>query len=399
MFPRRLAHTTMPQTVYCDEAGFTGENLLNRQQPFFAYASVAQEPQEAADLVDRLKRDYRVQGGELKGSNLIRYSRGRRAIEDLISVAAQSAQIVVHHKEYCLATKFFEYAFEPLISEINSIFYSINFHKFVGNILYFNVLLSHERAQELSSRFEKAVRIDDAELQAMFSVHSINDDDPIERLVSFGIYNRDSILRELREVKQFGGWILELTLTSISSLLAHWGDRTDSLRVFCDASVPLRDQQGVINMMVGRTDRARVRFGRRQKSMLFNLAQPIEFVDSRATPGVQIADVFATVACAAIAHKRDSWSHDMLTALFNAGALHDDCVLPEIDMIDIENRQPCVNYVLLLELVERSRKGRSLTEGIREFVEAAHATFPEFARRHLRHDISKAPKLSTFRHK
>lgn len=177
----------MQLTVYCDEAGFTGENLLHRQQPFFAHASVAQEPREAAELVDRLKRDYRVQGRELKGRNLIRYSRGRRAIEDLISVAGQSAQVVIHHKEYCLATKYFEYAFEPLLSEVNSIFYGADFHKFVGNILYSQVLLGHERARELSRRFEKAVRTDDDELRAMFSVHSPNDEDPIEQLIAFGI--------------------------------------------------------------------------------------------------------------------------------------------------------------------------------------------------------------------
>ena len=39
------------------------------------------------------RADYRVQGGELKGSNLIRFSKGRRAIEDLISVAGQSANL------------------------------------------------------------------------------------------------------------------------------------------------------------------------------------------------------------------------------------------------------------------------------------------------------------------
>ena len=31
---------TVPQAVYCDEAGFTGENLLNREQRFFGYAAV-----------------------------------------------------------------------------------------------------------------------------------------------------------------------------------------------------------------------------------------------------------------------------------------------------------------------------------------------------------------------
>ena len=74
--------------------------------------------------------------------------------------------------------------------------------------------------------------------------------------------------------------------------------------------------------------------------MLFNLAQPMELVDSRATPGVQIADVLATVACAVMVDKRDLWSHDVLKALFDAGAIHDDCILPEINMVDIKIGNP-----------------------------------------------------------
>src|SRR5205809_2689957 len=109
----------MPTTVFCDESGFTGEFLLDRRQRYFAYASVTIEPEEAGEIVARIIRDYRVQGNELKGRRLLEYARGRRAILDIIETIGRRAQAVVHHKEFALATKIFEYTYEPLISEIN----------------------------------------------------------------------------------------------------------------------------------------------------------------------------------------------------------------------------------------------------------------------------------------
>ena len=145
----------------------------------------------------------------------MRYAKGRQAIEEIVKITGSRTCLVVHLKEYALATKFFEYAFEPLLSEISSVFYGINFHKFVGNILYLNMLARHERARTLAERFETAARGEDAALRGMFSVHGIRDEDPVEQLIQFGVYNRDSILRELCEVRRFGGWMLELTNTNI----------------------------------------------------------------------------------------------------------------------------------------------------------------------------------------
>ena len=387
----------MPQAVYCDEAGFTGENLLNREQRFFAYAAVAVEPIEADELVKRITRDYRVQAEELKGRKLLRYAKGRKAIEEIIKVIGSGTRLVVHHKEYALATKFFEYVFEPLVSTINSVFYEINFHKFVGNILYLNMLARHERARTLAERFETAARGDDAALRGMFSVHGIRDEDPVEQLIQFGVYNRDSVLRELREVRRFGGWMLELTLTSIWSLLTFWGERNESLDVHCDNSLPLRDQKQVLDMMVGRTDKAVVTLGRRRRSYLFNLARPISLVESNVTPGIQLADVMATTAAFAFDNRQDPWCRVLLKELWEVGAMNGDCVLPEIEMVDPKKPQSVINYVVLLELVQRSQRGTSLTRGITDFIEAAYETFPEFERRFMRYDVTIAAELESLR--
>lgn len=374
----------MPQAVYCDEAGFTGEHLLNPEQRFFAYAAVAIEPIEADELVKRITHDFHVQAGELNGSRLLRHPKGRRAIEEIVKITGSRTRLVVHQKQYALATKFFEYAFEPLVSEISSVFYGINFHKFVGTILYLNMLAGHERARTLAERFETAARGEDAALRGMFSVHGIRDEDPVEQLIQFGIYNRNSILRELREVRRFGGWMLELTLTSMWSLLTFWGSRNESLEVYCDNSGPLREQKQLLDMMVGRTDEAFVTFGRRRRSYLFNLARPIALVHSTVTPGIQIADVMATTAAFAFHKPQEPWYRELLKKLWEVDAIHGDCVLPEMDMADPKRSQPLVNYMVLLELVQRSRDGTSLVHGITDFIEAAYETLPEVERRFIR---------------
>lgn len=178
----------MPTTIYCDESGFTGELLLDRRQRFFSYASVAIESEEAADIVARIVRDYRVQGKELKGRRLLAYAAGRRAVLRII-------------------------------------------------------------------------------------------DD----------------------------------IASLYSLLTTWGERHESLRVICDQSIPLLDQMDFFNVMVGRTDKRTIRMGRRESSIIFNLAEPLQLVNSLDTLGVQLADVLAAALCASMETPKDEWCHTVFS--------------------------------------------------------------------------------------
>ncbi len=48
------------QEIYCDEAGYTSSNLLDKQQPYFAYASVATNNDEAKEFVKEIIKDYGI---------------------------------------------------------------------------------------------------------------------------------------------------------------------------------------------------------------------------------------------------------------------------------------------------------------------------------------------------
>jgi hypothetical protein len=83
------------QTIYCDESGNTGNELLDLNQEHFVYASVALEPREAELICTKLKSRNRLQGAELKGKNLLGHERGRRAIDELIALVGERAHLVM----------------------------------------------------------------------------------------------------------------------------------------------------------------------------------------------------------------------------------------------------------------------------------------------------------------
>ena len=123
-----------PTEVYCDESGFSGNRLSDAASPFFVYSSVAIGRDRAAELVQRIMRDYRLQGKELKGSNLLKNNLGRKAVASVLAETLPISQSVAYHKQFALACKLFEYIYEPVIANSSSVFYNIGFHKFVSNL-------------------------------------------------------------------------------------------------------------------------------------------------------------------------------------------------------------------------------------------------------------------------
>ncbi len=66
------------QTIFCDESGYTGSNLLDDSQRFFVYAAVAISECDAIKLMDAIRGQTQAQPqGEIKASALLRTARGQ----------------------------------------------------------------------------------------------------------------------------------------------------------------------------------------------------------------------------------------------------------------------------------------------------------------------------------
>ena len=360
-----------PTKIYFDESGFTGNNLLHPHQQIFTYGSVQVEEDEADKFVKEIIKKYNVQGGELKGSNLIKYKKGRKAISEILSYFDGRMKVSVSEKKYALAAKFFEYIFEPPLQQNNLLFYRIDFHRFISNMLYVEFIVRGAGAEEIFLDFERLMRTGDPDdLDSLFSSSTHPDISPMLSLIrDFAILNRASILEELDGYagEGAGKWVLDLTNTSLFSLLAEWGQEHEQLTAICDQSKPLSDDQSIFEAMVNCTEKKYISFGTVNMPLTFNLSDSVRLVDSKENPGIQIADCISV----AFAHAMDGKLDDEIVNLwrkYTETSMINSSLFANQEYLDLNELSAQRNSIILLELVNRSRNEIDLLDGMPEYV-------------------------------
>jgi hypothetical protein len=368
----------MSQSIYCDESGFTGTNLSDREQPFFVYASVAISETAAAEIVAKVVRDFKLQSRELKGRVLVRSERGKRALSSLFEQCLGRSQIVLVNKLYALACKLFEYVFEPPLADKSSIFYDLSFHKFVSTLLFAEAGIPTAPARKLLNRFEVLMRAPSAGGLATLFDHPVakrRTRSVAKEVLAFAHGQRTAIIDELKTIEslgKLGRWTLDVTDAALYSLLCHWGTKFDELEVFCDESKPLSTyltaEPSLFAAMVGRKDKQYIELGGKRKPVTFCLARSVSLVNSASSYGIQIADAIASGLSYALKTRGDAAAKEWLAAVDKHSALNGDSIVPEQDLIDHTKPGFELKVLLFSELVARSRKGINVLEGIETFM-------------------------------
>lgn len=356
-------------TIFCDESGYTGPDLLDSQDPYFSFATVAVSADEAADLVARLIKEYGVQGGELKGRRLLKYAKGRRAVEEIFTELEGRFKVSLFEKRYALACKFYEYVFEPPLATHSLVFYALRFHLFISNLLYLHFTQSGRYAERIFAEFQEFMRsFDENKLVYLNGKLQLADAPPaLELIGAFAVSNFASVRDEMEAVVGSSGkWTLDLTSTGLHSLLGEWAEIYDTLDVTCDDSKPLAASKGVIDAMIGNDRKAYTTvFGERRR-LTYNLARPITLAKSIETPGIQLADVIAAATAAIFESPRDS-DHDSFRASAFRGLAPNVVVLPMLSEVDLDEAAVQRNYMILHDLVRRSLSHEPLLPGAAEF--------------------------------
>ncbi len=368
----------MPQTIFCDESGFTGNDLSNVDQPHFVYAGIAITPEEANEIKDRVIREYQVNGNELKGKNLVKYAKGRKAVSDILEKVGSRSQCAVMHKKYALACKLYEYLFEPVLAEKSRIFYEIGFHRFISMIVYLEMRIREGNAERLFEDFEQLMRRKD--MTGLSYLFGAGHTQPAVRSLSamvqeFCVTNQQKIFEEIDFLRNLtvGRWILDLTAACLNPVLWHWGSKFESLEVYCDDSKPLESflKEGVFDAMIGRTDKQTFELEGHSQQVTFNLAKAIELVRSDLTPGIQIADVVSSALAHALQNRTEEYSGEWLRKFDDASAINPNSIMP---MSESEANDKILgpsgrrNTLVLQELMTRCRNGSNLLDNIERFV-------------------------------
>lgn len=353
-------------TIYFDESGFTGDNLLNPEQKVFVYGSVVCSEKEAEEIVFTLIEKYKIQNRELKGRQLVNSTKGKKAIMEILTHFQGRMRAVAINKKFALAGKFFEYIFEPVIASKSSLFYYEDFHKFIANILYLDFLLKGETAEVIFHEFETFIRKGEFDNITLLFSENYPDEifPPLKHILKFAYAHQETIIQEIDTLPT---WTLDLTATSLVTLLTEWGEKFGQVKAVCDQSKPLIYQQEIFDAMTGSEDDKFIYVGHKKKLITFNLAEPIILSDSKETFGIQIADVVSASVVYALNEENDDPFALEIREIFPE-LLSKYNIMPDNSYVDLTHTKTQLNAILLTELYSRSIRREPLLDDIERYI-------------------------------
>ena len=358
--------------IYCDESGFTGNRLLDVDQPIFTFASVASNEQEAKYIVEKIIKDYGIQNGEIKSGNLVKSQKGLRALDEILEILDERYKICICDKKYAIAGKFFEYIFEPALAQKNSIFYGINFHRFITDYLHLKLVTQDKSAEVIFEEFYKIMKEGvDTPTASLFKIVSSQSDLVLDQIQKFAHYNKDTFLEEMDGYlgNGSGKWLLDITTTCLFSSLGKWGQEIDILDVYCDSSKPLNANQEIFNCMVGRTEKKSQIHEQMnlEQPITFNLKQPVQMVDSKSFYGIQLADAIAgsfNYAYKNIQDEKNQFAQKWMSKIFQDKSILVTFLGGDFEYANIEKASAMLNWLILNHIVQKCDNGLPILDNI-----------------------------------
>ena len=300
-----LAQGLTPQLISCDESGYTGPNLLSVSQPVFAYAAHTLSVAQAVDLINKVRKQRRppIQAVELKASKLRERGDWPAIAAEILEATDGRFLFIVMDKRLALAANAYEYIIEPVVEENNALFYRFGLHRLVAAAVHRTILRADGPAEAIANELERFMRTFDP----MDAPHLFRSDpalpadaEVLGALLRFARGYRARIeanTEHLRRPSQIGKWVLDLTSTSLTALLADgFGKQFSSVEVLCDESKPLLAMADFFEIWVGRNEFVPIHADNRIVQWRLNLTKPLVFGRSVDHPTLQIADVLAGLA-------------------------------------------------------------------------------------------------------
>src|SRR5258708_32726247 len=110
---------------------------------------MAIEEDDDGAAIERINGYFKRFQGEIKFGKLVQYPEGRAALDWLLSKHGHRVKIWYANKKFATAGKFFEYVFEPVLTDNSILFYQHNFHRFIANVLFAGMRGLDRQADEL----------------------------------------------------------------------------------------------------------------------------------------------------------------------------------------------------------------------------------------------------------
>ena len=291
--------------VYFDESGATGEDLPNPSDPVFVLASCCFTPEQERSL---LRHFSAYRGRELKFSKLRRTSAGQTAIRrfvDAPEINASTAGIALIHKPFFRVTKYCDLVVEPSMRQSGVNVYERGLNIATANLLWTTMptFLNPTTWNDFLDALVQVIRN---------RSHSAFED--LRRLAELIHAHLDMTNREmayfvapvlLMDPTEFLESLTDNELDPLipvyHSLADHWGKQLgDRFDIIADESKLLtKERERLLKCSDSAILPVRAGFDRRTVDFPLRVVS-ITGVDSSQEPQVQLADVIAGAAVAAL---------------------------------------------------------------------------------------------------
>jgi hypothetical protein len=285
------------KTIAFDEAGYTGQDLANKDQPVYTLCSVNLSNEESLLLLKLIS----TQADEVKFQKLKKYPRFRKELELLLNhelINDRTVCIATAHKEYLIIAHTVDKLIEPLAYKDGIDIYKSGFNRYLTNMYYYcipvfcNLNVIDDYFQAFINMFRKKEK-DDIEyfygvaLQLIESCRSEQLKSTLSLILeSYNII--DDIL--------FGTdkYFLDVTATSFTLLCDYWGKTLDeSFYVIADDSKPIKHYEWIFNKIKSKEISER-NIGYNERTLQVPLKiENLKFENSKKYHQIQIADIIA----------------------------------------------------------------------------------------------------------
>jgi len=310
--------------IYVDESGFTGEDLINQDQPVFVLASVSLSDENANRLISDCFSGVRA--NELKHASLAKGHRGREmVVEFLKHLEPAHGAVYVVHKEFCLLTKLVDLWLEPALHASNIDFYEGGANISFSNMSFFCLRTFEGRAflTKHLRRFQRLMRERSLKRYRDFW-GGLHGDLKVCREESADILeyftSADFVLGP-GHVLLLPDKSLDISVACALELVEQWSGRTsDPLDIVHDTSSAMAREKWIWDAVVSPfIPPTTVGFAHRKCEYPLRVTGTV-FQNSKDSPGLQLTDVLAgAVAEWAKGKMQRSDRKEYCGALENAG--------------------------------------------------------------------------------
>lgn len=283
--------------IFIDECGFTGEDLINEDQPVYTIASLA----VTESYAQKLKKEFfnEVKTDELKHTQLRKQSRNQgfvlKFVEYIFSKHSTDIKVIFNHKKYQLVTKMAD-----IIAETVYYNHGLDFYANGRNIAFCNVFFYGFPTLIGSNEFSHFLNI----TNQMFRLRKETNYNDFISLLE--VHQNSGLSRHFREMllwdqqESYSGLvslpekILDDTISMELQLMNMWARSTEKhFEITHDQSGMIATHKDVWGSLTS-PDIAAAVVGRDCRLMYFPLrVKETNLADSKNWAGLQLVDVIA----------------------------------------------------------------------------------------------------------